>query len=199
MALPRFNKGADFFKEVTADKLNAMCDAIDTNKILPSHSLLVSQYPRVGTGIEARSSKGGVSATSTSPFQIVVTTSMGSPALQVVFGTVTDPTGSPITPTGMTAGDVPPFLLTITENSVIVLSFNLTTYGYIDTGAGITISAMSTLPSNTIDWGAGTGTIYAQIGSVSYASSVISILTQDILGNIGFLLAGDFPILFQTS
>jgi hypothetical protein len=59
MKLPRFTRGGDIFKELTADKLNAICDAIQSLEIVPSSSVRIGRIPGLGTTVEAPKQRGG--------------------------------------------------------------------------------------------------------------------------------------------
>jgi hypothetical protein len=79
MALPKFKKGNNLLEEVTADKLNAMCEEIRQAQICPSSTIMVGRTPG-GTTLEVRRSSGGIAAAvEPKPWDILDLTGVGEP------------------------------------------------------------------------------------------------------------------------
>ncbi len=115
MALPRFQRGGDLNKELTADKLNAIVDAVRECQLIPSSSLLIGKHPS-GTSVEVRRQQGASQSDSYQQFQLVVMVDpadiVGGDKIRVIPSTLA---GGSSVDLGFSTGDRPGYYLDPSE------------------------------------------------------------------------------------
>lgn len=120
--------------------------------------------------------QGSESSDSSHPFKLV-DASDGAIKIQVLYGTVNG-----TAPTGMSFGDVPPLILTVTVTGVIYIKLEVDADGVITSR---TIASATSMPSDDLD----AGEFYQQIGSYNITGSDLTI-AQAISGSQAFELCG---------
>lgn len=177
----RFQPNRPLLRELSADRLNSILSEIRRNRPRGERGITVRQDGN-GTyiGLAAALPRGGAASQAVHPFQLTQTAGEDPELIyvRVRYGTVNGQM-----PTGMSAGDDPPYLLELTAASGVVYlgaTLDETTFEI----NSMWIDQAATIPAETTDF-----ETYVELGSYTVADGVVT-LAQSATSSLAFIKAG---------